>query len=490
MPEQATEDRSRRRPRRPSLAVALGVGLLWCTAIAADALGQVQRRLERAVRTADPTFRLPVDPSLSLVERSEIDVGGFASFSFVHLVDSENNARRLAQPEVTLYGRFVLDGAHRAFVRARAQYRAFSEGDSFDERGDTWTEPWLERYWYEFDLASAMTATGGAAPDVNLNVRVGRQFVDWGAGLALSEQLLAARATVTFGPFDILGLAGVTPTDRSVIDFDASRDGFDHDTERAFFGGQLRYTTERTDTIYAYVLHMADWNSDRPRAAIVGDVDFDYDATYVGIGASGPIGGELLYLGEFVYEFGESTSDPLQGPQRREDIRAFAARGQLTYVRPDLRGLRVEGEIIAASGDDDRFVSTDTIGGNAPGTDDTGFNSLGYANTGLAFAPSLSNLLIFRAGASAFPFQDVAELEQFQVGVDLLLHNKLDADAPIDEPTNDDMFLGFETDVFVNWRIFSDLAVTARYGVFFPGDGIAAETDVRHFVFLGATLSF
>jgi len=44
--------------------------------------------------------------------------------------------------------------------------------------------------------------------------------------------------------------------------------------------------------------------------------------------------------------------------------------------------------------------------------------------------------------------------------------------------------------VFLNYRITSDFAVSARYGAFFPGDAIQNQTEVRHFLFLSATLSF
>ncbi|GAB4553869.1 MAG: hypothetical protein Tsb0013_16320 [Phycisphaerales bacterium] len=452
-----------------------------------------ERRIERAVRQAQgPDYRLQIDPSLSLDERSVIDVGGFTSITGVWLDDANDNARRLIQPEVTVYGRAIIDGAHTVFARARARYRAFSEGDSFDARGDRWLEPILDRWWYEFDLARAVAASDGRRIDWNINLRAGRQFVDWGAGLALSEELYAARPTITYKGLALEGLIGITPKDEAITDFDASRDDFNEETERAFFGGTLRYTFPTAHELYAYVLHMGDNNEgDRPRAGIVPEpVEFDYNATYIGVGSNGSIGPDMRYIGEFVYQFGTSTSDPLRAAQREEDISAWAARAQLQWFLRDDWLTRVEFEVLLASGDDDRLVTTDTVGGNQRGTDDNAFNSLGFVNTGLAFAPALSNIAIVRAGAATFPFRELDGFDRFQVGADILIHNKLDGDAPIEEPTTDDSYLGFETDLFVNWRITSDLSVVARYGVFFPGDAIASETDARHFIFLGATLNF
>ena len=442
------------------------------------------------MRIADPTYRLRVDTSLDVSERSVLDVGGFANFAVVNNREANGNYRRLLQPEVTLYGRAVVDGAHTVFGRARFQYRDFSRGDSFDNRGDRWTTPFLDRYWYEFDMARATEAYEGYTPDNNFNIRIGRQFVDWGAGLALSETLYAARPTVELGRFSIEGIAGVTTGDRAITDFDASRRDYNSETWRGFFGATFRYRFQDTRQVYAYVLHMPDFNSgDTPRANLPINVNFDYEATYFGIGTQGPITNNLAYVAEFVYQIGESQSDPFQGPQRSEDIRAFAARVQLTYFFGDEHNTQLQFETLLASGDDDRLTATDTVGGNRPGTNDTGFNSLGFANTGLAFAPSLSNLLTFRVGALTTPFPTTRWLEQFQVGLDGIVFMKLDKDAPIDEVTTDDRYLGFETDVSVNYRITSDLAVTARAGFFFPGDAVTSSR-VRQFVFAGVTLSF
>lgn len=478
--------------RQRPLCLALGAIALISCATGAHAQNE-ERRIERAVRQAqDIDTRLVIDPTLEFGERTIIDVGGFTSLTAVWLDDATDNSRRLFQPEATLYGRAIIDGAHTVFARARARYREYSKGDSFDGRGDRWDEPIVDRWWYEFDAARAVAASEGRQIDWNFNVRAGRQFVDWNAGLALSEQLYAVRPTLTLGGFDIEGLIGITPADEGVTDFDASRDDFNTQTERAFFGGTLRYTFPTSHEVYGYVLHMGDNNSgDRPRAGIVPEpVEFDYDATYIGFGSNGSIGNNLRYVGEFVYEFGQSTSDPLRAAQVEEDISAWAARAQLQWFLRDDWLTRVEFEIILASGDDDRLVTTDTVGGNLPGTDDNAFNSLGFVNTGLAFAPALSNIAVGRVGVSTFPFREVNGFDRFQVGADLLLHNKLDSDAPIEEPTTNDAFLGLETDFYVNWRVTSDLSFVARYGVFFPGEAIASETDTRHFVFLGVTLSF
>ncbi|MBL8745194.1 MAG: alginate export family protein [Phycisphaerae bacterium] len=468
------------------------IGPLGVLVIAGLAFGQdEQRRIERAVRTADPAMRERIDSSLSFAERSYLEVGGFLSTTFVNLNDSNDNSRRYFSPEISIYGRAVIDGAHTFFGRARFQYREFSQGDSFDDRGDRWGEPFVDRWWYEFDLKAAKAAYDGKTIDGNLNIRVGRQFVDWGSGLTLSENLYAFRPTIEAGRFTVDGLAGITPGDQSVTDFDASRGEFNEETWRGFFGGRFAYRTKGNEEFYAFVLAQVDYNEDGPSRPNLGfQVDHEYNSQYFGIGSTGSLFARLLYTGEFVYEIGDSQSDPLRGPQQEEDIQAWAARGDLTYLFADRNNSRAEFETIFASGDRDRLVTSDTVGGNLAGTSDHAFNSMGFVNTGLAFAPSLSNIMTFRFGASTYPFPEAANVERLQVGADLFFLNKLDPKAPIDEPTSRDYFLGVETDFYVNYRVTSDLAFSLRYGVFFPSAAVETEKDTRQFIFLGMTLSF
>lgn len=471
------------------------VTLVSVAGSAAVAQNDPTRQLERALRSADQSWRLMVDPNLGIAERSQFDVGGSFSLFFLNLNDSNGNHRRLLQPEFQLFGRASVDGVHNFFVRSRFQYQDFSPGDSFDGRGDEWTTPFLDRYVYEFDYAKSVAAYQGKSIDWNFNLKVGRQFVDWAQGLTLSEALYAVRPTLTLGRWSIEGLAGVTPADRSITDWDSSRAGFDHDTKRGYFGGLVSYRFQNATRLFGYVLHEQDFNDDDdPRsgfAGIVDDAEFEYNATYAGIGVDGTIGRNFVYLGELVYQFGTSQSDPLQGEQEREDISAFAGRAQLAYLFLDDRFSRADVEVLFATGDDDRLTTTSgTIGGNQPGTDDNAFNSLGFVNTGLAFSPALSNLVTFRLGATSFLFNSVREFEQLQFGVDFLIHNKFESDGPIEEPTDDSSYLGSEIDASVNWRLTSDFAMLLRYGAFFPGDAIIGETEVRHFLFTGFTLSF
>lgn len=450
------------------------------------------RRIERAVREATEDYRLRVDPTLSLEERTQFEVGGFTSLTGVWLDDSADNSRRLIQWDTNLFARASLDGVHNGFIRVRFPFREFSPGDSFDGRGDDWVDPFLDRYIYEFDLRRAIEVNDGRTSEHNFNLRVGRQFVDWGAGLALSETLLSVRPTFTFyDRFRIEGLVGVTPN--TTVDFDASRSEFDRRTRRGYFGIRFVFTTEKSAEYYAFGLRMQDYNTDsnlRTPAGPVATANFKYSSTYFGLGSTGSLTSDITYLGELVWQAGKSQSDPLVAAQSEEDISAFAGRAQTSYLFRDERQTRLQLEGLFATGDSDRLSSTDTVNGNFPGTKDTAFNSLGFANLGLAFSPSFSNIYAIRAGGSTFPLRNDEWFHDLQIGLDFLVFGKMDKFGGIDETTGVDGFLGSEIDLSANYRITSDLAVNARYGVFFPGDAITGPKAARHFILLGVTLSF
>ena len=477
---------------------------LAVTATSSAQDGEVTARLEKQLRQAEQSYMLRINPQLSATERALIDYGAVLTFGFLAVDDLDQQTHLMRQYDAQLYGYVNVDGVHEAFGRLRFTYRDFNEGDAFDERGDYWDYPLSDRWWYRFDLGRAIEAYEGRRWPHDLTVKIGRQYIDWGSGLTLSEQLYAALVAFEWDQaIEVRGLVGLTPAS-SVVDFDSSRPSFDSDTDRLFAGGQVAWTGWQNHQPYAFVLVQRDQNDedqtdfdDLPIPYF--DVHFHYDSTYWGIGSRGELLPRLRYRAEFVYETGSGLSSPYDPvalvpvDQTEEDIRAWAARLELSYHLLDENLTELAFEALVASGDDDRDQDTsNTFGGNRSGTDDTAFNGFGFINTGLAFAPAVSNLTMFRVGGSTFPLRDRSKqlFRRFQVGADAFFYLKTDADAPFDEPTNDQTWLGFEVDVYANWRIASDLAVFGRYGVFFPGDGIDGDSDERHFLYTGVTYSF
>jgi len=95
-----------------------------------------------------------------------------------------------------------------------------------------------------------------------------------------------------------------------------------------------------------------------------------------------------------------------------------------------------------------------------------------------------------RLGASTFPLSQTQTFRRLQIGTDFFLFNKFLRNAPIDEPTGNDYFLGFEPDIFLNWQITSDVSLAVRYGFFVPQTNNFAVDDIRQFLYTGLTFAF
>lgn len=488
-------------PRRRPAATLL-VAALLATSGGASALAQSQdvqrlQRLEQQMRDRDVENRMNARLGQKISERAIIDVGVIGRAGLFVIDDSFSESHTLRQYEASVFLRADFDGAHRFFGRLRFQYDDWNSGDSFDGDGDDFNDPVVDRAFYEFDYRGLIEAQGSSSPDFNLNLRAGRQYIQWNSGLTLSAPLDAGQLTLEFGEFTFTAIGGRTST-RDLIDFDGSRPSFDSRTARWFYGGQLDWRVNANHTPFIYLLAQEDDNDD-------GTVDiggffptaFDYNSRYLGIGSKGALSPSWSYSVEGVYQFGDTLSNsfidggvPVQ--QTRDDISAFAAIASLTYLFRDDRDTRLDFDIIAGSGDDDRLDASNTFGGNAPNTKDNAFNSLGFVNTGLALAPTVSNLLTLHAGiSSSLLVNRTTRRGDLRAGADLFIFNKLDKDAPISVATDDSHYVGFEVDFFVDWRIFSDLFATVRYGAFFPGAAIPGDQDKRRdFVYIGVTYAF
>ena len=488
----------RRKGIGPRTACLLGVGgasLLHGGGAAPFAHAQDARGLERFERQLEQIQRenrVLADDSVPVDQRMLIDYGGYVTGSFAAIDDPDQETHVFRQYDLVGYGRVNVDGAHELFARVRTTYRDFNSGDAFGSHGDDWVEPTLDRAHYRFDLARHLESSEGVTPRANVVVQVGRQLVNWGNGLTLSEEIDGADVVVSAGPASLELLAGCTRN--SVADFDSTRPGFLGDTQRAFFGAMLSAQLG-THRPYAYGLIQRD-NNDQDTLVSAGvTTRYAYDSFYIGIGSAGGLTDRLSYGVELVYEGGDALSNSFEFPfeqveQSEEDVHAFAADLRLDYAVPDANRSRFSAELIYATGDADRLSTSGTFGGNEPGTDDTAFNAFGLVNTGLAFSPDVSNVVVARVGASTFPLPSAGVFSKLQIGVDGFAFGKANPDAPLDELTGDSRYLGAEADLFLNWQLASDVAFTLRYGCFFPGRAIASDHDERHFLYTGITYAF
>ncbi|HVT88928.1 MAG TPA: alginate export family protein [Tepidisphaeraceae bacterium] len=440
---------------------------------------------------------LQASPNVSAGQRAYFDYGAYLTFTYLTVDDQFHDSHALRQTDFVAYSRLNFDNAHEVLLRVRTGYRDFNNGDSFDGRGDEPIDGDLDIGYYKFDLARYLGAYQGKEIDGDLTVKIGRDIVYWGNGLAMAQVIDGAMVDLVKGPLQVSAIAGVTPV--RTVDFDGSRPDFDFNTRRGFYGA-MASTGIGEHRPFAYALLQQDYNKDEVLSEGSVKTHFGYDSYYLGLGSTGTLGDRVIYGAEMVYEGGQGLSNSFsqsgpfitQVPQTRDEIQAFAADLRADYLVPDPRHTRVGGEFLLATGDNDRLRSTsNTFAGNLPNTNDRAFNGFGLINTGQAFAPAVSNLIALRGGISTYPFSDIRTLQRMQVGMDVFLYSKFLGDAPVDEATAAGRsYLGWEPDFFVNWQVTSDITLALRYGVFFPSSRAFEDSDPRQFFSTSVTFAF
>ena len=178
----------------------------------------------------------------------------------------------------------------------------------------------------------------------------------------------------------------------------------------------------------------------------------------------------------------------------RDHICAMAVDIMLEYLFRMPTRPKVMVEYLYGSGDSD-YVSTatSTVGGNWPGTKDNNFSAFGFRDTGIAFAPQISNIHIYVLGASFFPLEHIELFKKMEIGSKVFFYHKARASGPIGDSSTDNRgkWLGWEWDIYCNWRVTSDLAWTIRYGAFQPGSAYDGQSQsCRQYLYTGITLSF
>jgi hypothetical protein len=444
-----------------------------------------QRAPDDGFRVYNEQLRVKLDQQQASAHQQGLDAGGWFSYAFFNFNDEEENRTRvLDQYSMWLWGSYTIDGVHTAYVRGVMNYNDWYRGDSFDGQGDQFNQPALDRAWYKFDYNRLVRNQTGANPELGGSVTVGRDWETFGTGLALALPLDAVRVVATLPQWEATGLLGKTITHTSNLDQSIAVQ--DH-MDRCFWGGQLTYTGFDRDRPFAYFLsqddHTQPWGGD-------DDQRYGYDSNYMGIGSTGGFAKlpGLRYSGEAVLETGHGFTF---NTNRSEEIQALGLDAQLEYIFDVPRHPRLMGEYLFGSGDANRDTSaTSAIGGNLRGKD-TAFNAFGYRDTGIAFAPTMANLSIWQLGAAILPLEQIDLFRRMEVGTKAYLYVKNEADGPISDTlgTEHHGYAGWEWDVYMNWRITSDLSFTIRYGLFFPGEAFE-ERDDRHFLYSGFTYSF
>ena len=449
--------------------------------------GKTQTYLNQQ-RYLEEKIRLDIDSRLPANQKVLFDWGGWVSSYLFLFDDGENSSRTERKTDFRLWGSFNAEnGIHRGYVRMRLSYNDFNYGDSYDGNDDDLEGPNLDVGWYRLDIAKAMKKYNGYNLPFGLAVKVGRDYTVFGTGYALSLPLDGVWIEGTVGDFSIDGL--LARTIHSYDNIDTSRPNASR-SWRCFSGVQVKYHGFTNHVPFFYYI----WQRDRQGDGnpFLYAQQWKYDSQYLGLGSTGQISSDWGYSAELVYEHGKGYGDGQFFD--RNPVDAYGWDMQLEYLPSWKTHPKFEFEYMFASGDSSRSLSpTDAVGGPTPFSKDSGFNGFGYRDTGLSLFPSLSNIHIWKMGASCFPFEGSrAEwLKKMEVGTNWFLYHKNRRKGAISDTLADVQsgYLGWEMDYYANWRFTSDLAWTVRYGAFFPGKAYSDRTT-RTFFLTGLTWSF
>ena len=436
-----------------------------------------------ATRIYDEQLRVKLDQVDPEVREKDVDVGGWLNMAIFNYDDaSARIERQMRQYELRGWASLNLQGVHKAYVRGLANYDDWS-GQRHDESG---TE--VERAWYQFDLGKLLQNQAGKVPPIGMRVKIGRDFMSIGTSLVLSTTLDMGKIEVTAGDWELMGFIGSTLRDSWNIDNSvvvANRQ------QRWLTGFEAAYRGFSQHRPFVYYMHNDD-NTD-PAAGSPGQ-SYEYNSDYIGVGSTGTLlVSNLRYQVEGVAEMGKTYSAGRTSGQDR--IQAWAVDALIEYLFVDCPTKpRIGFEYVFASGDSDRTGSpVATVGGNRAGTVDHGFGAFGFRDLGLALSPEISNIHVYAINASLFPLEHIEMFEKMEVGTKLFFYSRAHGSAPISDPmtTSEANSTGFEMDYFCNWRMTSDLALTVRYGVFYPGDAYdGGDKSPRQFLYSGLVFSF
>jgi len=433
-------------------------------------------------------LRVKLDEQLPSAREVSVDGGGWFNFALFHYDDPPAGQNRtLRQYQLRLWGSANVRGVHRAYVRGLLGWDDWNDGDNPVGGGtnDRFTG-FVERAWYQYDLGQALRNQTGQVPDASLRVKVGRQYATIGTALALSMPLDAIELQAALGNWDLRALLGQTIEDTRNIDDSLA---VYRNQERCIWGFEVAYNGLDRHRPFAYFFENNDHTE--PRWADPNQ-RYDYSSRYLGIGSEGTaLLPNLRYQTELVGEWGRTYSDTVTAGSQ-DEICALAYDLTVEYLWQTKLHPKLTAEYLFASGDTDRLTSaTATVGGNLAGTRDEAFNAFGFRDTGIAFSPRISNLHMYMLGGSLYPLEDVTFFRHLEVGTKVFFYHKA-AEGAISDPDgsgDNAKWLGWEWDIYCNWRITSDLSWTIRYGAFQPGEAFI-NGDCRGFLYTAVTYSF
>ena len=441
---------------------------------------------QEGFRVYQEELRVRLDEQNVSARETGFDGGGWYNFACFNFDDASlRRNRTLYQNQLRLWGSGSLQGAQRVYVRGLFNWDDWNHGDNGDQRENKDLQR-IERAWYQIDFDQLFKNQSGQDQSWKLRTTVGREYVTLGTGLALAMPMDMVRIQGAIKDWEATAIIGQSVTHTPNIDASAAVQ--DHQ-ERCLFGGEIAYTGLDHHRPFVYILdnedHTDPWGKDPFQ-------QYNYTSRYVGTGSTGTLVlPDLRYQTELVGEWGKTFSDGVNYGMQ-DKICAWAYDALLEYLfRVDMHP-KVMVEYLHGSGDPDRLISNATVGGNKPGTTDRAFNAFGYRDTGLSFAPALSNMQVYTTGAGFYPLEHIELFRKLETGTKVFFYQKSTGSGGISDTTatRTGDWVGWEWDAYADWRITSDFTWTIRYGSFQPGDIFGNDRTCRQFVYTGITFSF
>lgn len=471
--------------RRTIWAIIAGLAL-W-GAVAATVSAQQPRRSEEFFQRAqffDRETRARLEAVTPAQQKALVEWGGFYLPSYQQFTDINGHTGHVTSQDFRLWTQIKVDEVHTVFARMRMNYIDFASGDAQGGRAHDLEGPNLEMGFYELDISAAAKKYAKQEWPMRLTARGGRQYIEVGRGIALGKILDAGRFDVDTRDFSFMGFAGRTEPGENNIDLSAP--DFSH-SRRSFYGGQLKYTRLEKHEPFAYFVIQRDWSDEDPENP---RQDFRYSSNYEGVGSRGELARNLRYELESIWEFGRSSPNAVE--DATDPIRAYAFDAEVDYYVQHALKPVLAAEYGYASGDGDRQSATTAQFGNRHGTHDDAFQGFGYINTGLALAARFTNLQFVRLGSRITPYEKKTAFGRLDVGADYYRLFKADDKGPISDfrANQNSADIGQEVDVFLEWRLFSDLSLSVRYAHFFPGNAYHGGQDPQDFLYTALNFSF
>jgi hypothetical protein len=422
---------------------------------------------------------------LPAAQKLRVDYGGWYNSYFFLFDDGYNSSRTLRENELRLWTSFSADqGVHEGYARMRMTYDDWNHGDNYTAHENDLSGPDLERGWYRFDIGRAVRGHTSYQAPFELKTKLGRDLVQAGTGYVIDLPLDHVQVQGEWLNFETTFTVGKTPS--SLDNIDRSRPVASH-SNRDFWVIEEKYKGFDRHEPFAYFAWQYDHTPEDPPDLLQ---EFDYNSRYLGWGSTGELIPNLRYGSEWVLERGTSYGN--RRFLHTDQIKAWAFDQRFDYYFRHRMKPVLSAEYMFASGDNDRLGSpTSAEGGNRKDYVDNSFVGFGFRDTGICFAPWISNIHIWRLGGSFRPLPDVEAAKDLELGSDWYLYAKNKSPAAVSDPLADQQsgYLGWEMDYYANYRICSDLSWTVRFGTFFPGAAFSDETT-RTFLLTGVTWSF